>query len=85
MGRRAAVHAPDSLVLQTLLFDRDEFTREEARAWAKRHGFRYGKVHTGKTVHRIRQEDPARFKRGAEHWATFPLRRGVQGVGGKLR
>jgi hypothetical protein len=83
MPRRRPQHAPDSLVIQTLLFDRDEFTRNEARDWAKAHGFRYGKVHTTATVHRLRQEDPALYRRGT--FATFPLRPYVQAVAGKLR
>lgn len=44
--------------VQSLLFDRDHFTATQARAWAEREGFRFGKVDTTDNYHRLRQFDP---------------------------
>lgn len=48
----------DSSEIQTLLFDRDFFTKSTAKKWARRHGFHYGKVHTTGRYHRLRQMEP---------------------------
>lgn len=64
---------PRGMKLQTLLFDRDVFTETQAKAWAKRHKKRYGKVDTTENFHRLRQVDPKKFVKGsfrtdAERW-----------------
>lgn len=46
--------------VQTLLFDRRNYTPSSAKAWARRHGYKYGAVDTTDGYHRLRQFDPVR-------------------------
>jgi hypothetical protein len=62
---RGVVHLPagearrPSMDVQSLLFDRSAgWTAAKAKAWAKGHGYRHGKVHTTDQYIRIRQFDP---------------------------
>lgn len=69
---------PKSTRVQTLVFSRDSFDPRAARAWAKAHGYRYGKIdQTDKTM-RVRQESPRHFTKGG--FRTIPLAPGVLGV-----
>lgn len=49
-------------VVQTILFPKRRFTVAKAKMWAKKHGYRYGKVDTTKNYHRLRQLDPKKVK-----------------------
>ena len=51
-----------SMKIQSLLFPRGQFTRGEAIAWARRHGFRADKTDTTDRYIRIRQRSPGDFK-----------------------
>lgn len=64
--------------VQTLLFDREVFDVSEAKAWAREHGFRYGKVDDNKPLIRIRQRDPDEFLN--DTFGTITLREGIQAV-----
>jgi hypothetical protein len=50
----------DRSEVQALLFDVDQFTERQAKAWARAHGYRYGEVDTTDRYHRLRQYDPGR-------------------------
>lgn len=50
-----------AMEVQSLLFSRDRFDRRSARAWARRHGYKYGKVDVTANYIRLRQRDPAEF------------------------
>jgi len=72
---------PRSTEIQTLLFDAKAFNVGQAKSWAKRHGFRFGKVDTGggrATMIRLRQHDPADYTAGS--FRTIPITDGVQAV-----
>lgn len=69
---------PHPARIQSLLFDRDQFSVERAKDWAHRHGFRYGQVEVGPTTIRLRQFDPKECAPGT--FGTRPLREGVQAV-----
>lgn len=62
---------PRGLEVQTLLMPVDEFTPKQAKAWAKKNGFRYGKVDTTENYHRLRQRDPGDFTRGSFRTIEF--------------
>jgi hypothetical protein len=63
--------------VQSLLFDRDAgWTPSTAKAWAKSHGYKYGKVHSTDQYVRIRQFDPKGFKVKR----TIPFGRGIRAV-----
>lgn len=49
--------------VQTLLFPTDRFTVASAKAWAKKHDWKFGDVDIKTDFIHLRQEDPATFKR----------------------
>jgi len=64
--------------VQTLLFDRNRFTRESAIAWARRNGYVAHKVDTTANKYRIRQRSPSYFTRGS--FRTISLSDRVEAV-----
>lgn len=62
---------PRGLEVATILFPVDEFTVKQAKAWAKSHGKRYGKVDTTENYHRLRQRDPDDFTEGSMRTIEF--------------
>lgn len=68
-------------VVQTILFPKRRFTTAKAKAWAKKHGYRYGKVDVTKNYLRLRQLDPKKVKVRA----TVTLAKGVLAVIGSPR
>ena len=48
---------------QTLLFPTYKFTVAEARAWARRHGWKSDDVDVKEEYIHLRQEDPSHFRR----------------------
>jgi hypothetical protein len=48
--------------VQSLLFSRDTFTPAKAKAWAKRHGYKHGKIDETDRYVRLRQADPKEFR-----------------------
>lgn len=53
----------EAVEIQSLLFGKDAWSEEEAKKWAKEHGFRAEKVESSKSGRywRIRQHDPGRY------------------------
>lgn len=77
--RRSASEAArrPSMSAQSLLFDRSAgWTESKAKAWAKSHGYRYGKVDVTDQYVRIRQFDP----KGSKVKRTIPFGRGIRAV-----
>jgi hypothetical protein len=72
---------PGGSKVQTLLFPRDRFTPSRARAWARSHGYRYGKTDITQNYVRIRQLAPTGFRR----MRTISLGHGVRAVVGWRR
>lgn len=70
--------ADGSSEIQTLLFDKDKFTEEEAKSWAKSHGFHAGKVDITENKIRLRQFDPSECDPNT--YGTKPITDGVQAV-----
>ena len=66
---------------QTLLFSRHKYDTASARAWARAHGYRSGKVDVTANYIRIRQKDPSRFRR----LRTVPFSRDIKAVIGPLK
>jgi hypothetical protein len=64
--------------VQTLLFPRSKYTTAQAKAWAKRHGYKFAKVDIRPETIRIRQHVPSRYKR----LRTIELGRDVSAVVG---
>ena len=63
--------------VQSLLFDRSAgWTAGKAKAWAKSHGYRHGKVHTTDRYVRIRQFDP----KGLKTKRTITFGHGIRAV-----
>ncbi|MFQ5871530.1 MAG: hypothetical protein ACE5IB_05180 [Candidatus Geothermarchaeales archaeon] len=62
--------------VQSLIFSKDHFTRDEALAWAKEHDFKAGKVHETENSYRLRQFDPG----ACESFRSKKLTTGVTAV-----
>lgn len=76
-GVRTASPVVKSAGVQSLLFNRSEWTSAKATAWAKSHGYRYGKVDVTDQYIRIRQFDP----KGSKVKRTIPFgSRGIRAV-----
>ena len=77
----------DGFVIQTLLFLKSKYSVEEAKKWASAHGFKSGKVDSGKEkaeYHRLRQRDPDDFVRiRPVPGGRFP--EGIKAMGGPLK
>lgn len=61
--------------VQSLLFDREYFTTGQAKAWARKHGYRATKVHTTEHFHRLRQYAPE-----GEPCRTIEFKPGIEAV-----
>ncbi len=62
--------------VQSLIFSKEHFTRDEALAWAKEHDFKAGKVHKTENSYRLRQFDPG----ACESFRSKRLTTGVTAV-----
>ncbi len=69
--------------IQTLIFDKERFTRRQAEAWADDHDMSSGKVDETGESFRLRQREPSVFVDGS--FRTITLRAGVQAVIGRPR
>jgi HK97 family phage prohead protease len=76
--------AQGSMTVQTLIFSKDKFSAETAKAWAEKHGFKNSDVDAEPADSiRLRQRDPEEFDQ--ETFRTIELTTGVQAVVGKLK
>lgn len=68
--------------VQSLLFDRAQWSDSEARSWAAAHGYRSEPVDTPEDgrYHHIRQEPPWHFKRHSFRTIDFGERDGIKAV-----
>ena len=65
----AKLDAASKMRVQSLLFPRDEFSVSQARAWARRRGYRDSRPDITPRYIRLRQRDPAKFST----FRTVPL------------
>ncbi len=70
-------------VVQTLIFDKAMFSKQEAIDWAKGHDFRADKVDETEDSYRLRQREPSEFDE--ESFRTIDITDGVKAVIGKLK
>ena len=73
----------ETTTTQTLIFDKKNFTVEEAKKWARDHDFRDDSVDETEDSIRLRQQDPADFIDGS--FRTIELTDGVKAVIGRLK
>lgn len=76
--------------IQSLLFSKNVYTKARAKAWAKRGGFKYGRVETGgpdSNYIRIRQRDPQpkNWQKLNGTFRTKTLTKGVRAIIGRPR
>ena len=62
---------PVGTVLQTILFDKDKFSKLQAKSWAKSHGKKYGTVLQSKNYWRVRQKPSTSFIKNSIKTITF--------------
>jgi len=77
-GVFVANRCPVGTEVETLIFSKDDFTRAQAKAWARRNSYRYGKVDETDDSYRLRQQDPDDFRRGS--FRTIVFTDGVEAV-----
>lgn len=68
--------------VQTLIFDKEKFEKEECIDWAKEHGYKADKVDDADGTYRLRQRDPKDFDQ--DTFKTIELTEGVEAVVGRL-
>lgn len=71
--------------VQTLIFEMGFFTREQAIAWAKDHGFKSEKVDETEDSFRLRQQQPGRFQANSFRTIDFMGVRGIKAVIGRRK
>lgn len=79
-GLASNPQCPRGLEVQTLLFPRPDFTESAAKAWAKSHDMRYGKVDSTANYHRLRQREPEDFVAGSFRTIDFEGGDGIKAV-----
>jgi len=78
-----AILADSNWEIQSIIFDKDKFTKEEAKKWLKDHDYTSGKVdepEDGNTL-RFRQRDPEDY----DKFRTIEITDGVKAIYGKLK
>ncbi len=69
---------PEGTEIQTLIFDKAQFTQPEAIKWADKNGFKSDKVDETADTYRLRQNDPDIFD--PDTFSTIVLRDGIKAV-----
>lgn len=69
--------------IQTLIFDKDDYTAGQARRWAGEHDFKSPRVDEERNTYRLRQRRPGDFR--PQSFRTIDLTEGVQAVIGHLK
>lgn len=64
--------------IQTLIFSKEKFNREQAVKWAKDHDFKSDSVDETSTSFRLRQKEPSDFQDGS--FRTIDITDGVKAV-----
>lgn len=77
-GGKVNKFCPEGTEIQTLIFSKDWFSKPEAKDWAKRNKFKYGKVDEKEDTFRLRQQDPEDFE--DDKFRTIELRDGLKAV-----
>jgi len=69
---------PVGTEIQTLIFHKSAFNKQQSRMWAKDHDFKYGKITEYKDSYRIRQNNPDSYVKNS--FRTISLKSGVKAV-----
>ncbi len=82
-ARLAEITAENPVEIQTLIFNKENFTRAQAEAWAVDHDFRVDKVDETENSFRLRQREPGDFQEGS--FTTIEIDTGIQAVIGNTK
>jgi len=82
-GQKIAHLKQQSTTVQTLIFDKEKFTKQQAIDWAEEHDFKSDGVDETEDSYRIRQRDPDEFIE--DSFRTIELDDGIKAVIGKLK
>jgi hypothetical protein len=78
-----AIEKREPTEVQSLIFDKAKYTREQVVAWVESHGFEHTKLDETEQSYRVRQREPGDFELGG--FRTIDLRTGIAAVIGQLR
>jgi hypothetical protein len=74
--------------LQSLIFSKESFSREQALEWVKTNKYRSDKIDETETSFRFRQRDPGDFEEGSFRTVPWPrdeAREGIKAIVGKRK
>jgi N-acetylglutamate synthase-like GNAT family acetyltransferase len=77
-GGQLGGKCPVGTEVQSLLFSKDEFSMEDAKEWAKSHGYKYDYVDEKENTFRIRQENPSKFVK--DIFRTIEFKKGLKAI-----
>jgi len=72
-----------SMVIQSILFDKEKWTLEKAKKWLKEHNYRNDKTDETDEYYRFRQRDPNDFVE--DSFRTIDWGKGIKAIMGKLK
>jgi hypothetical protein len=77
-ANRRTARCSSAMEVQTLILPKSKFSKPEAKSWAKKHGFKYGKVDSSGPSLRFRQAAPSAFQKST--FRTISMGRDVKAV-----
>lgn len=76
--KRGGGLCPVGTQIQTIIFDKEQFTEKQAKDWAQKNDMLYGYVDEKENTYRIRQREPSNFTGGS--FRTINLDKGINAV-----
>lgn len=73
----------DTTIIQSILFDKEKFTLEEAKKWLEKHNFKNEKVDETDKYYRFRQREPDEFI--PDSFRTIEITDGIKAIVGRLK
>jgi HK97 family phage prohead protease len=77
------IKAVGSMIIQSLVFDQEKFSKEEAAKWLEEHGYQDNGVDETEGSFRYRQREPGEFDE--ESFRTIEIKPGIIAVIGKMK
>lgn len=74
---------PPPTRIQTLIFSKENWTRQRAVAWSRAHDFRADKVDETENSFRLRQREPGTFRSGSFRTIDLQGAEGIKAVIGR--
>lgn len=73
-----ADRCPKGMEIQTILFDKEYFTKRTANTWIKKHNYKNNKIDETEDYFRIRQKSPSNFEKHS--YRTIEFKPGIKAI-----